>query len=466
MIATFINADDAPADACARPSVLQPGRSRGPLVPILRRPAWPPNTVSRVAADTQRGALGAVALAVACAEGAARALTPRDGTIAAARVDPAEHFDAAQIARAKRYGRGQLALGAAGAATEAALLVLLVRRDRRGRTPTGSLPAVAARGARLSLCLAVVPLPFAALMRKRALDAKLATQSWPGWAADVARSSALGAGFASAGAVVVSALMRRYGERWWAPAAAGSVGVAVLVTLAGPVLLEPIFNDFTPLEDGELRREVLSLAERAGVRIGEVFEVDASRRTSAANAYVSGLGVTRRVVLFDTLTSTFTMEEARTVVAHELAHVRYRDVPRLLAFAAMVAPAGTRAVAAVAQRLDDRATPGLPALALAGAIVSSTVGIVARRLSRAVERRADSFALALTNAPEAFVSFERRITRQNLADPDPPRWLTRTLATHPPIVERIGIADAYAAGERPTPRPARPRLLPRTRAGS
>jgi len=414
----------------------------------------------------QRGALGAVAVALACAEGAVRALAPRSGTIAAVPVDPAEHFDAGQIARARRYGRGQLALGAASAATEAALLAWLVRRDRRGDAPTGSLRTVAARGAGLSLGLAAAPLPFGALMRKRALDARLATQSWPGWAADVARSSALAAGFAAAGAVVVTALMRRHGDRWWAPAAAGTVGVAVLVTLAGPVLLEPIFNDFTPLEDGELRREVLALAERAGVRIGEVFEVDASRRTSAANAYVSGLGATRRVVLFDTLTSAFTMDEARTVVAHELAHVRYRDVPRLLVFAALVAPAGTRAVAAVATRLDDRPAPGLPALALAVAIVSAPLGIVARRLSRAVERRADSFALALTDAPDAFVSFERRITRQNLADPDPPRWLTRLLGTHPPIVERIGIADAYAAGERPTRRPSRPRLPLRTRAGS
>ena len=429
-----------------------------------RRP--PPNTVSGVAASTQRGALGAVAVAVAFAEGAARALAPRSGTIAARAVDPAEHFDAAQIARARRYGRGQLALGAAGALTETALLALLVRRDRRTRTAAGSLRAVATRGAGLSLGLAAAPLPFGALMRKRALNAELATQSWPGWAADVARSSALAAGFTAGGAVVVTALMRRYGERWWAPAAAGTVAVAVLVTVAGPVLLEPIFNDFTPLDDGELRREVLALAQRAGVRIGEVFEVDASRRTSAANAYVSGLGATRRVVLFDTLTSTFTIEEARTVVAHELAHVRYRDVPRLLVFAAIVAPAGTRAVATLAQRLDDRPTPGLPALALAGGIVSAAVGVAARRLSRGVERRADSFALALTDAPDAFVSFERRITRQNLADPDPPRWLTRLLATHPPIVERIGIAEAYAAGERPTRRPGRPRLLPRTRAGS
>ena len=407
-----------------------------------------------------------MAVAVAFAEGAARALAPRSGTIAARPVDPAEHFDAAQIARARRYGRGQLALGAAGAATETALLAWLVRRDRRTRTGAGSLRAVATRGAGLSLGLAAAPLPFGALMRKRALDAKLATQSWPGWASDVARSSALAAGFTAAGAVVVTALMRRYGERWWAPAAAGTVGVAVLVTVAGPVLLEPIFNDFTPLEDGELRREVLALAQRAGVRIGEVFEVDASRRTSAANAYVSGLGATRRVVLFDTLTSTFTIEEARTVVAHELAHVRYRDVPRLLVFAAIVAPAGTRAVATLAQRLDDRATPACRRSRWRAASSRPRWASAHDGSRAAVERRADSFALALTDAPDAFVSFERRITRQNLADPDPPRWLTRLLATHPPIVERIGIADAYAAGERPTRRPGRPRLLPRTRAGS
>jgi STE24 endopeptidase len=421
-----------------------------------------------MASGSARGALGALAVAVLCAEGAARVLAPRDGVIPAwGPADPAAHFDADEIARARRYGRGQRALGAAGAATELALLGWLARRGRE-RDEAASLPAAGAHGAVLSLALGAATLPTAALMRKRALDVRLATQSWRGWAADVARSAALGAGFAAAGAVVVTALMRRYEERWWAPAAGGGVAVAALVVLAGPVLLEPIFNDFTPLEEGELRREVLDLAERAGVRVREVFSVDASRRTSAANAYVSGLGATRRVVLFDTLLSSFTMDEARTVVAHELAHVRHRDVARLLVFSALVAPAGTRAVAAIAQRVDARERPALPALALGGAAVSAAVGVAARRLSRAVERRADSFALALTDAPEAFVSFERRITRQNLADPAPPRWQTRLFATHPPIVERIGMADAYAAGARPTRRlrRRRPRASLRTRAGS
>jgi STE24 endopeptidase len=427
--------------------------------------------VPEVEQDAHRGWVASLATAVALAEGAVVALRPRHGMIAAVPVGALEHFDPAEIARARRYGRGQLALGGAGAIAESALLIWLVRRDRARESEDRSLVLVGGRGAALSLGLLLAPLPFGALMRKRALRAGLATQSWSGWAGDVARSGALGAAFAAAGAVIVAALMRRYGEGWWKAAAAGSVAVAVVVTAAGPLLLEPIFNDFTPLPDGELRREVLALAERAGVRVGEVFEVDASRRTNAANAYVNGLGASRRVVLYDTLLSSFTPAEARSVVAHELAHVRYRDVPRLLAYLALVAPGGTRAVARLAERMEGSSAPGLPALALAGGVVSGALGVVARQLSRAVERRADAFSLELTGEADAFMAFERRITRQNLADPAPPRWLSALFGTHPPIVERIGIAAAYQSGERatppppPRPRPGRRRSL-RTRAGS
>jgi STE24 endopeptidase len=342
--------------------------------------------------------------------------------------------------------------------------VWLVRRERGRSGDAAPLRAVAANGAALSLALLVAPLPFGAWMRVRALRAGLATQSWRGWGGDIARTAALGAGFAAAGAVIVAALMRHYGEDWWKAASAGSVAVAVVVTVAAPVVLDPIFNDFVALPDGELRREVLELAQRAGVSVGEVFEVDASRRTSAANAYVNGLGASRRVVLYDTLLSSFTAPEARSVVAHELAHVRYRDVPRLLVYLAAVAPAGTRAVARLAERLERSSAPSLPALALSGAVVSGALGVVTRQLSRAIERRADAFALALTGDADAFVSFERRITAQNLADPAPPRWLSALIGTHPPIVERIGIADAFRAGARPT-RPGRRRSL-RTPADS
>jgi STE24 endopeptidase len=433
--------------------------SGGPLVPAGR--AW-------LRGRAERDWLGALSAAVALAEAAVAALSPRHGVIAARPVAAERYFDPAEIERARRYVHGQLLLGLAAGGAETALLVALVARDRgAGGEGGGAGPPLeaAADGAALSLALALASLPFGALMRARALRAGLATQAWDGWALDVGRSTALGGAFAATGAVVVAALRRRYGEDWWAAAALGSIAVAAAVTLAAPVLLDPIFNDFDPLPEGELRGEVLALAERAGVRVREVYVVDASRRTNAANAYVNGLGASRRIVLYDTLLESFTPAQARSVVAHELSHVRHRDVPRQLLFGAAVAPAAVRAIVGLAARLEGTSEPRLPALALAGVVVSTPVGIVSRQLSRAIERRADAFALELTGDADAFISFEQRLTRQNLADPDPPRWLSVLIGTHPPIVERIGIAEAFRAGERPTPARRR-RWGPRTRAGS
>jgi STE24 endopeptidase len=142
------------------------------------------------------------------------------------------------------------------------------------------------------------------------------------------------------------------------------------------------------------------------------------------------------------------------VVAHELAHVRYRDVARGIAYAAIVAPAAARAVQRLSWALsDERGTPAaLPALALATILASAPLALIGNRLSRAVERRADAYSLELTRAPEAFVSFERQIALQNVADLDPPRWLTELLATHPSTAERIGAALSWSRA----PRPVRP----------
>jgi Zn-dependent protease with chaperone function len=134
--------------------------------------------------------------------------------------------------------------------------------------------------------------------------------------------------------------------------------------------------------------------------------------------------------------------------------VRHRDVLRSLAMLAVAAPAGLRAVAALAARLAPphdggprRAGPeSLPALALAAGGVSALTSPAASRLSRAVERRADADALRLAGGADAFVGFHRRIALQNVADLDPPAWLVALMATHPPTAERIGIARAYAAG--------------------
>jgi STE24 endopeptidase len=218
------------------------------------------------------------------------------------------------------------------------------------------------------------------------------------------------------------------------------------------VVLDPVFNRFTVLPDGPTRSDVLALAREAGVDVGQVYEVDASRRTTASNAYVTGLGHTKRVVLYDNLLKDFTRDEVRLVVAHELGHVHYRDVPRGLLYVALVAPFGLLAAAGLTRRLaPDEPRPGpaaLPALALSVAVVSLGITTIANQLSRRIEARADSYALRLTDAPEPFIGFERGIALRNVADPDPPDWITFLLATHPPTVDRIGIAKSFESGRR------------------
>jgi len=399
-------------------------------------------------------------LAVAVAEGARRLLSPHERPIEPVAVDLHAYFSAEEIERGRRFARPQLALGLLRSAVELGSLTVLTRRPpalvaRAWRRPVAGGAAVAVL---LSVTLAGPPLPLSLISRRRAIAVGLDTQTWGAWALDLLKAGAIGSGFAAGAGAAVIAATRRYPRVWWAPAAAGSVGFGALLAALAPVVLDPLFNDFEPLAEGQTRGDVLALARAAGVKVGEVYSVDASRRTTAANAYVTGLGPTKRVVLYDTLLDRYTRDEVRLVVAHELGHVRHRDVPRNVAYAAIIAPA----VALAVQRLSwaispERGTPGtLPALALSAALVSAPIGLIGNRLSRAVERRADGFALALAGAPEAFVSFERAIALQNVADLEPPRWVSRLLSSHPPTAERIGAAVAFAGTGPPggAPKPA------------
>ena len=367
-------------------------------------------------------------------------LRPRDGLIDPAPVSARSYFSAAQIDRARDFRRPQLALYAATVLIEGGLLVILIRRPPRWMPRRFALA-----GAAVSLALTIAPLPVQAIMRQRAVDVGLITQSWGGWAGDVAKSAGIGALLAGGGAGLAGWLARRFGTRWWLPGSVLVVGAGAAFLYAGPVVLDPLFNRFTPLPAGKTRSEVLDLADKAGVKVGQVYEVDASRRTTAANAYVTGLGPTKRVVLYDTLLKDFTGAETRLVVAHELGHVHYRDVPHGLLYVLLVAPLGVLAIT----RLADEWAGGdrrrwVPALALAVGVVSTPVTIVSNQLSRRIEARADAFALRLTHETRPFIGFQERIAVRNVADPDPPEWITALLATHPTPVERIGIAKAYA----------------------
>ena len=329
------------------------------------------------------------------------------------------------------------------------MLALVVARPPRRLLRQHRRPVLAgaAAAAALSVTVTAAALPLRAIARERAKDVGLVTQSWTGYAGDVAKGAAIGAVLAGAGGALLVFGMRRFGRAWWAPGAAVVVLFGVLTTYATPVVLDPLFNKFTPLPDGPTRTAVFQLAREAGVDVGEVYEIDASRRTTAANAYVAGLGRTKRVVLYDNLLKDFTPAEVRLVVAHELGHVNHRDVPHGLLWLAIVSPFGMLAIAMVADRLAPgrRGTAAaVPAVVLAVSVIAPAITVISNQLSRKVEARADSFALELTGEEQTFIDFQRNIAIKNVSEPDPPEISQFLLGTHPTTMERIGLARACA----------------------
>jgi STE24 endopeptidase len=391
----------------------------------------------------------AVLAALAVAEAAVVIMRPR-GMVEPLDVAARAYFSAAQIERAETFRTGQLWLYGGQVALELGLLVWLVRRSpawlrasRRRQVAAGAVAAAA-----LSVAVTAVTLPLRVVARERARDVGLVTQDWLGYAGDVAKGTAIGTVLAGVGGALLVFGMRRFGRAWWAPAAAVVVAFGVVTTYATPVVLDPLFNKFTPLPPGETRSAVLELAARAGVDVGEVYEMDASRRTTASNAYVAGLGRTKRVVLYDNLLRDFTPGEVRLVVAHELGHVHHRDVPHGLLFLSLVAPFGMLAAARVAERLGPANALGtaaaVPAVVLGVGLMAPAITAISNQLSRAVEARADSYSLEITGQPETLIDFQRRIAVKNVSDPDPPRIARFLLGTHPTTLERIGLARAFA----------------------
>jgi len=382
---------------------------------------------------------------VVAATAATLLIRPRGGLIEPAAVDATAYFSAAQLDRAEDFRGTQRLLALAGLGLSGASLALLALRFPRERLRSRPVRGAAAAGAGIALVLVLVNLPLDAVRHERAVDVGLSTQDWGPWLGDVAKAAGIGAVFAAAGAAIAVALWRRLGDRWWIPASAVVVAASAVFVYASPLVIEPLFNRFDELPEGKLRTDVLELADRAGVDVGEVYRVDASRRTTGANAYVAGLGHTKRVVLYDNLIDDFTPAEVRSVVAHELAHVKHDDVPRGLFFLALIAPPGMLLV----QRIAERLAPGargadlVPALALALALVSFAGQIAGSYVSRAVEARADAFALRLTDDADAFISLERRLALQNVSEPDPPALLHSLFGSHPTTLERIGYGEAY-----------------------
>jgi STE24 endopeptidase len=401
-------------------------------------------------------------LAILVVAGAAAAATlilrPRNGLIEPATVDVEAYFSAHQLERANSFRDPQRLIGLAGVAlTGGTLAFMALGPPRRLMEPLARrrLLGGAAAGAGIAVALVVVNLPLSAVAHKRSVDYGLSTQDWGPWLGDLTKYTAVEAVFAAAGGAIALAVVGRFRRSWWAPMATGAVAIGFATLWLFPVVVDPLFNRFDPLPEGRLRSQVLELAAKAGVDVGQVYRVDASRRTTGANAYVVGFGHTKRVVLYDNLIERFPPAEVRSVVAHELGHQKHDDLWRGLAWLALVAPAASFLVQRLSQAFDPsladlRRRPGpavLPALAFSLALVSFGTGVASNALSRPVEASADAFALRVTRDPRGFIALERRLAITNVADPDPP-WLIQILfGTHPTTRERIGFGVSFERSE-------------------
>jgi STE24 endopeptidase len=305
----------------------------------------------------------------------------------------------------------------------------------------------------VSLAGRLATLPFSFVAYRRRVSYGLSVQEWPAWLRDVAVSWSVNL----VGTTVLVLLVVGTARRWrvWWPAVAGGVAAALVLlgSFVYPVVVEPLFNSFTPLEAGPLRTGVLELAAAEGVRIDDVLVADASRRTTTLNAYVSGFGDTRRVVLYDNLVRDVPRDEALSVVAHELGHARYDDVLHgsLLGAAGAVAGIGLLGLVLARRRGTEPATgPGDARTAGDPAVVPLILALVAvagllaspvqNGISRKVETRADVAALEATGDPEAFIELQKQLATRSLADLTSPGWSHFWFGSHPTTRERIAVA--------------------------
>jgi STE24 endopeptidase len=333
----------------------------------------------------------------------------------------------------------------------------LLRDLARGLAGSHFYLSIAIVALAIAVLHAVVSFPlsiFSGFVLERRYD--LSRQSFRAWLTDYAKSALLAAGLGLPALLLVYYTMAHAPGWWWA--IAGAIFAFLIVGLANlaPVLLLPLFFSFTPLRREELRARLEALARRAGTRIVGVYEWALGAKTRKANAALTGLGATRRILVSDTMLEQYTDDEIEVVLAHELGHHVHHDIWRALALETALILLGffaaditirTLGVHVGLESLTDPA--GVPLLVGAAGAVSLVLLPFGLALSRRHERRADRFALDLTSNPGAFVSAMRRLGAQNLAEDRPSRLVEWLFYSHPPLEERLAAARAWTPGTRP-----------------
>ena len=271
-------------------------------------------------------------------------------------------------------------------------------------------------------------------------------QTFRDWIIDQLKGLAIGAPLGLILLELLYLALRATGDLWWLWAAAGMLVFSVLLSNLAPILIMPLFNKYVPLGDEhkDLAERLLALARRANTKVRGVFKFDMSKRTKSANAALTGIGNTRRIVLGDTLINEFSTDEIETVLAHELGHHVNRDIPLLIAFG-VVSTALSLYLASLALNwatayfgfsgpADIAAFPALSLIFGAYGLVTMPIG---NAVSRWREKMADDYALQATGKNEAFASAFTRLANQNLGEIDPEKWVVFMFYSHPPLGERI-----------------------------
>ncbi|WP_405151896.1 M48 family metallopeptidase [Sphaerisporangium sp. NBC_01403] len=381
---------------------------------------------------------------------------PLPGAAPAVTPDPARDFTPGQISRAAAFD------AAVNVPVYLSLAVTLVVAGVLVLTPFGAWVTGRLRGPWwLRTLLGVLALSAVSLLLKwpigmwyetRLRAFGLSTQHWPAWSADRLKTFGVQTVLVAIMVLAIVWLARRAPRRWWIPAAAGAFLLTVVASFVYPVVVEPLFNDFTPLPEGRLRSDLIAMASRDGVPVEDVLVADASRRTTALNAYVSGFGATRRIVVYDTLLRA-PAGEVELVVAHELGHAKNGDVLYGTLVGALGAAAGAcllfmvvslpsvRRRAGVASVGDPRAVGLLLGLMSLATVLSGPAENV---VSRQIETRADVHALDLTRDPATFAAMQKRLAVTNISDLSPDAFEYLMYASHPTSPQRLALARSWA----------------------
>jgi STE24 endopeptidase len=357
-------------------------------------------------------------------------------------VNRVDYFSPAEVERARRYHRpiywAILVQTALGIAVLVALSVWTPEPGWQWPFATAALAALAV----VAATLVRLPLSFwIGFVRERRYG--LSTQSLGLWVLDQLKGLAVGLVLTTVMLEGLVGIARAF-PSWWPVVAAGAGALfVVLIGFVAPVVLEPLFNRFSPLEQEPLASELLELADRAGVPVSSVLVADASRRTKKVNAYVSGLGRTRRVVLWDTLLASSDPRQVKLVVAHELGHRRERHVAKQTILG-MLGVAGFVVVLWAVFGSDVADPASVPRILLLSAVLELLAAPFSSLLTRRWERVADRFSLELTGDRDAFVGAHKTLALENLSDLDPPKSVYLLLFSHPTAPERIAMAQSSA----------------------